>query len=1249
MPSPRYATLLAPLMFTALPNDVDLPECLYDDPEANELLGIRRGLPGNMSRLNLPTSVKRGQGELFRQFLTVVENKTSKQLKESPLGSPAQWSAWHSFAMTTLSGGMNNLVERVMLDRKRHPMDLMELSKEDTWSSSWVGSYGGFVANGVAETLLGEERMFSAAGQELTAEIVLIVSQNYERLRKNHKRLSDRLAEVEAALDKATAALFDSENVTIQDVRAAAIGVKKFTKATSLFPNARGKADAPSALLAGLMTRLGVEEKDLAYNKANKKAVEKARQRGRKLKMDPADLANKEAVQQIVNMYLDFFHREDGELNLDEGSIGELWNDACNDSGDMGVERMQTKTQEELCNLLSFQQGRPINWNSFRSVSNSRTAWEETDEVARAKFETGGDGMQELSLLWHQLVGVASLAVKAWGTDPRHAPFGILLADEVGVGKTAQVMAFIALLQLVNQCEVNGQSRPPILEYWPSFMGRGKVPNAPHAIIVPNSLVDQWRRELKCFFKPGAIDIFVLPTARVALQDYFKRENSPWTKSHHDEIFRVVLVPHSVFNTLTSMSFTCERRKPLDSLRDMNRAAPEFFKKEWCSAWIDEAHDFRTPTRSFIGAIHLRNRTRIMSCCTATPLFTKPQDVVNIGRIIGVPTFLGVEGADWEKENSRAWNRAQRAITKEEKLQFRQAQEDMLLNKSTDTPTVSKEVQQLKLQYIKSIQKEYWDHIIRRTKDSKRLDGRSINDLPSLTNTVIPITLTQEEMNILNEALGDVLENRRNTSLTDFNSEKFYIHYRLNIAYPVGSSEEDKRNDFPSFKSIEQWEKRPGSKLLVLIGLLKHLLKDDAIEHVKVEGSEVVYPPPPQHEGAVPTRTRKILVYYEYPMTTPSIESAMIVNGIKPYVINGSMKVKERDEKVQAFVSGNDPDRRVLLFSSVGAAGLNLACADVVILYDMVWSDQAKVQIVGRAHRLGQTRPVHVYHLLAIGTTDVIISSMAREKDEMLQALLTRTIKEAPGLTDVFKPPTDDEESEDEIQEVAAPTKKGKKKASGKTTPREKKGKKVAASKRPSEPVTSTPAQSTSGEPETPTPRTTAEPSQSTVDQPPIAGEGTPLEPSPSKTTTHEEQPTVAGEDGAAEEQDTQIPVEKTPALPPSNDATMMQVGSQDKGKAREDPPPHSGSEDMQVETPDDQSRSPTRSADDLTSLVASASITNEEGSSTTRKRHLQSPNANQPKPKRREDNPDDSDNPRIGRPARRRTRLKKKSKPRRS
>lgn len=55
--------------------------------------------------------------------------------------------------------------------------------------------------------------------------------------------------------------------------------------------------------------------------------------------------------------------------------------------------------------------------------------------------------MQPLSLLWHQRVGVAALADKMWlkkenlGGVP-----GVLVADEVGVGKTALMMGAIAMI-----------------------------------------------------------------------------------------------------------------------------------------------------------------------------------------------------------------------------------------------------------------------------------------------------------------------------------------------------------------------------------------------------------------------------------------------------------------------------------------------------------------------------------------------------------------------------------------------------------------------------------------------------------------------------------------------------------------------------------------------------------------------------------------------------------------------------------
>ena len=78
-------------------------------------------------------------------------------------------------------------------------------------------------------------------------------------------------------------------------------------------------------------------------------------------------------------------------------------------------------------------------------------------------------------------------------------------------------------------------------------MGREGIPDLPHAIIVPNTLVDQWRRELKTFFKPHVIDIFVLPTQSSKLKGYFDEQvDNAWMRSKHQKIHRIVLVPHSV-------------------------------------------------------------------------------------------------------------------------------------------------------------------------------------------------------------------------------------------------------------------------------------------------------------------------------------------------------------------------------------------------------------------------------------------------------------------------------------------------------------------------------------------------------------------------------------------------------------------------------------------------------------------------------------------------------------------------------
>jgi SNF2 family DNA or RNA helicase len=191
-------------------------------------------------------------------------------------------------------------------------------------------------------------------------------------------------------------------------------------------------------------------------------AVDEARRRGRSKAIDPSDLADEQEVQNTINMYLDYFSRPDDQsFNIEDLNAGMLWKDS--GDGDMGVDEMKKKSTQELCVLLGFQDGRPFMWNGFRSLGNIQSAWDTTNQSELLQFADGGDDMELLTLLWHQLVGVASMASKVWLKDESEKTFGILLADDVGVGKTAQVMAFIALVQLVYESEKRGEPLPPLL------------------------------------------------------------------------------------------------------------------------------------------------------------------------------------------------------------------------------------------------------------------------------------------------------------------------------------------------------------------------------------------------------------------------------------------------------------------------------------------------------------------------------------------------------------------------------------------------------------------------------------------------------------------------------------------------------------------------------------------------------------------------------------------------------------------
>lgn len=59
-----------------------------------------------------------------------------------------------------------------------------------------------------------------------------------------------------------------------------------------------------------------------------------------------------------------------------------------------------------------------------------------------------------------------------------------------------------------------------------------------------------------------------------------------------------------------------------------------------------------------------------------------------------------------------------------------------------------------------------------------------------------------------------------------------------------------------------------------------------------------------------------------------------------------------------------------MLSTRAGGLGINLATADVVILYDSDWNPQVDLQAMDRAHRIGQTKAVRVFRLITENTVE---------------------------------------------------------------------------------------------------------------------------------------------------------------------------------------------------------------------------------------------------------------------------------------
>ncbi|MFM8419289.1 MAG: DEAD/DEAH box helicase, partial [Verrucomicrobiota bacterium] len=149
----------------------------------------------------------------------------------------------------------------------------------------------------------------------------------------------------------------------------------------------------------------------------------------------------------------------------------------------------------------------------------------------------------------------------------------------------------------------------------------------------------------------------------------------------------------------------------------------------------------------------------------------------------------------------------------------------------------------------------------------------------------------------------------------------------------------------------------------------------------------------------------RALVFSQFTSMLAILRDELDQRGIPFCYLDGS--TTDRAGVVQRFQS--DPAVPIFLISlKAGGVGLNLTGADTVVHFDPWWNPAVEDQATDRAHRIGQTKVVTSYKLIARGTVEEKILALQQRKRDLVAATLTGEDALAGSL------------SWDEIQELLA-------------------------------------------------------------------------------------------------------------------------------------------------------------------------------------------------------------------------------------
>jgi SNF2 family DNA or RNA helicase len=139
----------------------------------------------------------------------------------------------------------------------------------------------------------------------------------------------------------------------------------------------------------------------------------------------------------------------------------------------------------------------------------------------------------------------------------------------------------------------------------------------------------------------------------------------------------------------------------------------------------------------------------------------------------------------------------------------------------------------------------------------------------------------------------------------------------------------------------------------------------------------------------------RVLVFSQFVSMLHLIRDRLEEQGIEYCYLDGS--TRNREAEVAKFQGSAIP---VFLISlKAGGVGLNLTGADTVVHFDPWWNPAIEDQATGRAHRIGQSRIVSSYKLIAEDSVEDKILQLQQRKREIIEGTLGSETQFAESLS----------------------------------------------------------------------------------------------------------------------------------------------------------------------------------------------------------------------------------------------------------